>query len=64
MKGDTPITNFFDTITSNLFVPHIILPTRITTTTKTFSDNICSNFKISGNMTLAISDHSDNSISN
>ena len=24
---DTPTTNFFDTITSNLLVPHILLPT-------------------------------------
>ena len=40
----------------------IILPTRITTTTKTLIDNIysnCTNFNdgTSGNLTLAISDH-------
>ena len=34
---DTPTTNFFDTITSNLLVPHIIHPTRITATTIQFN---------------------------
>ena len=56
---DTPITNFFDVVTAN---PHIIIPTRITSITRTLIDNIYSNatnFKegISGNLTLAISDH-------
>ena len=56
------ITNFFDTLTSNLLIPHIILLTRITLTTKTLIDNIFSNslnFQngISGNLTLSISDH-------
>ena len=59
---DTPTTNFFDTITSNLLVPHIIHPTRITANTRTVIDNIYSNSTnfedgISGNLTLAISDH-------
>ena len=59
---DTPTTNFFDTINSKLLVPHILLPTRITTTTKTLIDNIysnCINYNdgISGNITIAISDH-------
>ena len=53
---------FFDTITSNLCVPHIIHPTRITSTSRTLIDNIFSNYPnfydgISGNLTLAISDH-------
>ena len=57
---DTLTTNVFDTVTSNILVPRIILPTQITTTTKSFIDNIysnCTNFNdgISGNMTLAIS---------
>ena len=57
-----PTTIFFDIITTNLLVPHIIYPTRITSTTKTLIDNIysnCTNFEdgISGNLTLAISDH-------
>ena len=59
---DTPTTNFFNVVTANLLVPHIIIPTRITSTTRTLIDNIYSNstnFKegISGNLTLAISDH-------
>ena len=59
---DSPSADFFDDITSNLFVPHIIHPTRITSTTKTLIDNIISNSPnfsegISGNLTLAISDH-------
>ena len=57
-----PTTIFFDIITTNLLVTHIIHPTRITSTTKTLIDNIysnCTNFEdgISGNLTLAISDH-------
>ena len=44
---DIPTSNFFDVITANLLVPHIIIPTRITSTTRT----------LSGNLTLAISDH-------
>ena len=54
--------NLLGTITSNLLVPHIINRTGITSTSKTLIDNIYSdslNFKdgISGNLTLAISDH-------
>ena len=53
---------FFDTLTSNLFVPHIIYPTRITSSTKTLIDNIFSNstnylLGVSGNLTISISDH-------
>ena len=40
---DTPTTNFFDVITANPLVPHIIIPTRITSTTRTLIDNIYSN---------------------
>ena len=59
---DTNSSSFFDSITSNLFVPHIIHPTRITSTTKTLIDNIFSNstnYKdgISGNLTVSLSDH-------
>ena len=59
---DTPTTNLFDVITANLLVPHIIIPTIITSTARTLIDNIYSNstnFKegISGNLILAISDH-------
>ena len=60
--SEVDITNFFDTLTSNLIVPHIILPTRITLTSKTLIDNIFSNsikyqHGISGNLTVSISDH-------
>ena len=53
---------FFDTVTSNLFVPHIIHPTRITPHSKSWIDNIFSNSQIflqgkSGNLTILISDH-------
>ena len=58
--GDTK--DFFDTLTSNLFVPHITLPTRITNRSQTLIDNIFSNnpeFEncTSGNFTFSISDH-------
>ena len=56
------ITNFFDILTSNLIVPHIILPTRITPNSRTLIDNIFSNSLnflqgTSGNFTFSISDH-------
>ena len=40
---DVATSQFFDTITYNLFVPHITYPTRITTSTSTLIDNIFSN---------------------
>ena len=57
-----PISSFLDTMTTNLFVPHITLPTRITPTSSTLIDNIYSNITnfstgISGNLTSSISDH-------
>ena len=64
MKTDTDehTSTYFDTMTSNLFVPHIIHPTRITPHSKTLIDNIFSNVPNfsqgkSGNLTLSISDH-------
>ena len=64
MKTDTheDSLTYLDIMTSNLFVPHIIHPTRITPHTKTLIDNIFSNLPNfsqgkSGNITLAISDH-------
>ena len=59
---DAKSSNFFDTLTTNLFVPHIIHPTRITPTSKTLIDNIFSNSTnynegISGNLTVKLSDH-------
>ena len=59
---DSNTSYFFDSMTSKLFVPHIIHPTRITSTTRTLIDNIYSNSTnflqgISGNITISISDH-------
>ena len=60
---DEPTSStFFDILTSNVFVPHIIHPTRITPTSKTLIDNIFSNSlnfqeAYSGNFTLKLSDH-------
>ena len=47
MKNDiyTHTSTFLDTTTSNLFVPHIIYPTRITPHSKTLIDNIFSNLQ-------------------
>ena len=61
-ESDTQSSQFFDTITSNLLIPHIIFPTRITTTSSTLIDNIFSNSLnfcdgISSNLTSTISDH-------
>ena len=62
IDDDPNSSSFFDTLTSNLFVPHIVHPTRVTPTTKTLIDNIFSNTThfmngISGNLTLSLSDH-------
>ena len=63
INSDTePISSFLDTMTANLYVPHITLPTRITPTSSTLIDNIYSNTinfssGISGNLMSAISDH-------
>ena len=62
IDDDPNSSTFFDTLTSNLFVPHIVHPTRVTSTTKTLIDNIFSNTAhfnegISGNLTLTLSDH-------
>ena len=62
IKIDVATSQFFDTITSNLYVPHITYPTRISTTRSTLIDNIFSNTLnfmegTSGNLTIDISDH-------
>ena len=59
---DENTSTYFDTLTSNSFVPHIIQPTRITPRSKTLIDNIFSNTTNfsqgkSGNLTLSLSDH-------
>ena len=40
---DANTSTFLDLLTSNLFIPHIIHPTRITPNSKTLIDNIFSN---------------------
>ena len=55
------INNFIDTLSSNFLLPHILLPTRISTTS-TLIDNIFSNSTSleeieSGNVTSTFSDH-------
>ena len=62
MDDDINSSNFFDELTSHLFVPHIIHPTRITPSSKTLIDNIFSNSTnyqegFSGNFTFSLSDH-------
>ena len=62
MDSDNHTSTFFDSMTSNLFVPHLIYPTRMTSTTKTLIDNMFSNSPhflqgISGNPTISVSDH-------
>ena len=62
VNNNTETCNFFDRISSSLLVPHIIHPTRYSSHGKTLIDNIfsnCTNFRegISGNLTVAISDH-------
>ena len=39
-ETDEPTSSFLNNLASNLFIPHIILPTRITTRSKTLIDNI------------------------
>ena len=52
---------FLDSLSSNVVLPYIIHPTRITSHSKSIIDNIFSNYIsqeiISGNLTLTISDH-------
>ena len=62
IDDDTRSSTYFDTMSSNLFIPHIIHPTRITPTSKTLIDHIWSNSVnyqegISGNLTVSLSDH-------
>ena len=62
VESDNEMSNFLDTITLNLLVPHIIYTTRITSNSHISIDNILSNSLnfsdgISGNLTISISDH-------
>ena len=62
IDDESRIEDFYNIISSNFLVPHITIPTRITSTSKTLIDNIFSNnleFQStkSGNITVSISDH-------
>ena len=62
IDSDENIDYYYNILISNLFVPHITLPTRITPRSKTLIDNIFSNDPnftqgVSGNFTFSISDH-------
>ena len=56
-----PTNEFLDSLSSHYFLPHILQPSRVTTNSKTLTDNIFSNMAvpniISGNLTASILDH-------
>ena len=60
-EDDSEIMTFMDILDSNLILPQILLPTRITDDSKTLIDNILSspsdNGTVSGNICYSISDH-------
>ena len=39
-ESDPDTHDFYDSLTANLFIPHVTLPTRITSKSKTLIDNI------------------------
>jgi len=55
------VSNFLDILGSHLIIPHVLLPTRITETSKTLIDNIFSTITgsdcASGNLLHSVSDH-------
>ncbi|XP_057305356.1 uncharacterized protein LOC130642284 [Hydractinia symbiolongicarpus] len=62
ISKDDQSSDFINNLFSNLCIPHITLPTRITPRSKTLIDNIFSNCLefsdcVSGNLTSSISDH-------
>jgi len=58
---EEPVNSFLDILGSNLLLPHILVPTRVTDHSKTLIDNIFSgpatSMTISGNLCYTISDH-------
>ena len=56
-----PTNEFLDSLVSNWFIPYILQPTRLTSHSKTLTNNIFSNVisheVISGNITATIFDH-------
>ena len=68
INDNKKVSNFLDIISSYLFTPHVVIPSRINlnnpnqTFSRTLIDNIysnCLNFSegVSGNLTISISDH-------
>ena len=62
LETNVSINDYYNILTTNLFVPRITLPNRITSHSKTLIDNIFSNAPnflqgISRNFTFSISDH-------
>ena len=60
-EDEPDIMSFMDILDSNLIIPQILLPTRVTDDTKTVIDNILTspseNGTVSGNICYTISDH-------
>ena len=60
-KEQNATNEYLDSLSSNMFLPYILLPTRINSNSKTLINNIFSNFisneVIAGNLTARISDH-------
>ena len=60
-ESHTSTNEFLDSLSSNMILPYILRPTRITGHSKTLTDNIFSNYiskeTIFGNLTSTISDH-------
>ena len=56
-----PTNEFLDSLSSHVFLPHIIQPTRATSNSKTLTDTIFSNIlfpdSVSGNFTDTVSDY-------
>ena len=60
VRNDPETSTFLDALCSNLLLPQILLPTRITGDSHTLTDNIfsnASNSNIAGNICFSISDH-------
>ena len=59
--SDQEVSLFLDLLGSNLILPHVLLPTRVTSNTKTLIDNIFTTIDgstcVSGNLVHVISDH-------
>ena len=60
-NSDDDVSEFLEALSSNYLLPSILLPTRVTNSSKTLIDNIFTNSIspdiISGNLTIGISDH-------